>query len=104
MGLEQKHQEQRKHPGGHLTQNAVPAGYTEVGRDGKRRGEGLVVVKAESPGSIANWKKSWLRILVSENKTTVAKHLISKYVKFCHEKSIRAILMISSGQSYHRTK
>ena len=75
-----------------------------MGRDGKRRGEGLVVVKAESPGSIANWKKSWLRILVSENKTTVAKHLISKYVKFCHEKSIKAILMISSGQSYHRTK
>ena len=40
------------------------------GRDVKRRGKGVVVVvKAESPGSMANWKKSWLRILVSENKT-----------------------------------
>ena len=49
---------------------AIPAGYTEVGRDVKRRGKGVVVVvKAESPGSMANWKKSWLRILVSENKT-----------------------------------
>ena len=38
-------------------------------------------------------------------QNAVAKHLISKYIKFCqHEKGIRAILMILSGQSYHRTK